>query len=190
MTDIISYGIYNIKTKQTSFNTSDIALDFIIPHELVSCWKQCGIIADFVAQYNAVHYKQQEKVISTVSIITNELIENTVRLSEVSNTLISIALKLTHDSILIETITTATSTSVDIISKFIQQLSDCDVETLFLNQLEKVAQEQNHPHGLGLLSVMKDYQASIGIKVTTLDDTDKYNIYTKILIPNTILESL
>jgi hypothetical protein len=146
-----------------------------VPQELISSWKQCGIIADFIAKYNTVNYSHQDKVISTLSTITNELLENAINFSDSPNALISIALKANNHSVLIETINTATESSVNSIVQFVKLLKKDHSETV---------------QDLGLMRVVKNYDASLGIKVQPLDDANDYNIYVKLLIPNTVLESL
>ena len=184
----ISYGIYNIESEVNDFNTSDVSLDFIIPQDLIANWKKCGIISNFIAQYNAAHYHNPDHAISSLSTITNELIENAINCSDNNNALINISLKSSHNVTLIETINTATNYGSDLMENLVTQLKNTDINTLLLSQIEAASSDTNERlPGIGIINMIKTYEADIGIKIDQLTPLNNYNIAVKMCIQNTHL---
>ena len=64
----------------------------------------------------------------------------------------------------------ATRKDVNSINYFIKMMEEDDIETLFINQIEKnAASPDSKSSGVGLISMMKDYDAKIGIKINPIN---------------------
>ena len=82
---------------------NDVCLTFKIPVEHIQHWKKCSLIANFFGNYQAESYKENKKqIVSTISTISNELLENAIKFSEKDYSDISISIKKHDSSILIQ----------------------------------------------------------------------------------------
>jgi hypothetical protein len=136
-------------------------------------WRNNGLSAEFLGSYWATFFpnderlspNRQEEVSSAVSYIANELLENAMKFNYApSQCVISIALHLHPDHLLFYVRNCIDPASVDSFQAFIQELLSCDPDEMYMQQLEKAAEDETEESHLGLLTMMNDYQATIGFK--------------------------
>ncbi|MGL5059232.1 MAG: DUF6272 family protein [Microcoleus sp.] len=143
-------------------------------------WRNNGLSADFLADYLTTFFpgnedepatiNRQAEIKSAVSYIANELLENAMKFNdETSQYPIDIKLLLESDRVIFSV---ANSISPLAVSKFqadIQELLSCDPSELYIQRLEKnAADESSTTSGLGLLTMLSDYNAKLGWKFETV----------------------
>lgn len=143
-------------------------------------WRNNGLSADFIADYFTTFFPGSQEspfgtnikaeVKSAVSFIANELLENAMRFSdEKSQHPVSIQLHLGSDKMVFLVSNTVTPEQTEKLKAFIEELTLCDPGDLLIRQLEENASQESLTHsGLGLLTMVNDYQAKLGWKFATL----------------------
>lgn len=182
MTSPILLGHYD---HDKIFNeNADLSLDFLVPITFSTYWKRCSIVADFFSNYQS-QFDCSSKNQMILSTIVNELVENAMKFSEGSHKHVSISLRQ-HDSILgIETVNKSTSDHVNNLKAFIERLEKQDIENLFLEQIQSAAISNMDDSGLGLLTLIKDYNAKLGIKLTPSTEKDLFDVFIQVTLKQT-----
>ncbi|MCT7970958.1 slr1658 superfamily regulator [Laspinema olomoucense] len=137
-------------------------------------WRNNGLSADFVANYlstffgdsenqqNPGHKKAESAEI--VNYIANELLENAMKFSD--STLphpTTLEIHLYEDSIILMTKNGINAKQDAELRAFIERLTVSEPEELYLEQLEKNAETDNHSNSrVGYLTIINDYQGKIG----------------------------
>lgn len=139
-------------------------------------WRNNGLSADFLADYLTTFFpgneddpstvNRQAEIKSAVSYIANELLENAMKFNdETSEHPIDIKLQLESDGVIFSVANSISPQAVCKFQTYIQQLLDSDPSELYIEQLEKnAADESSTDSGLGLLTMLNDYNAKIGWK--------------------------
>ncbi|MEZ5672249.1 MAG: ATP-binding protein [Thiotrichaceae bacterium] len=139
-------------------------------------WRNNGLSADFLADYLTTFYPidpndpdsvyKRTEIKSAVSYIANELLENAMKFhDETSLYPISIQMRLREGMLKFCVTNSVHSHSLRKFKTFIQELVDNDPQELYIRKLEQNALEDTHTgSGLGLLTMMNDYTASVGWK--------------------------
>ena len=107
---------------------------------------------------------------AAVSYIANELLENAIKFhSNSANCKIIFGIHFIQDRDMIAAIF-ATNTlelgQLYTLEKFIHKLLTYDLEDLYIHQVEKSLEEGSSESGLGLISMVKDYGAILGWKIS------------------------
>jgi hypothetical protein len=143
-------------------------------------WRNNGLSADFMADYFATFFpgnqdatsetNTQAEVKSAVSFIANELLENAMKFNdETSPHPISIRLQMHSDKLVFTATNSIHPQTVRKFQAFIKELTTADLDELYVRQLEKNAEDDREGgSGLGLLTMMNDYQAKVGWKFETV----------------------
>ncbi|MDX2244766.1 MAG: ATP-binding protein [Leptolyngbyaceae cyanobacterium bins.302] len=137
-------------------------------------WSNYGLSADFLGDYFAAFFpgddipdskiNQRDTVKAAVSYIANELLENAVKYNEDSTNLpISISLYLYDSQIIFRISNYTNQVLVDHYQQFIQELLGSDLDTYYMQQLEKAASGTGES-SMGILTMMNDYGARFGWK--------------------------
>ncbi|MEP0777390.1 DUF6272 family protein [Microcoleus sp. ZQ-A2] len=144
-------------------------------------WRNNGLSADFMADYFATFFPgseeansetaTQNQVKSAVSFIANELLENAMKFNDESlPQQISIRLQMDSHRLVFLATNSVHPQRVKKFQQFIQELSTSDPSELYLHHLEKDTENINENHsGLGLLTMINDYQAKLGWKFEMVD---------------------
>jgi hypothetical protein len=144
-------------------------------------WRNNGLSADFMADYFATFFTgneeanpeiaTQEQVKSAVSYIANELLENAMKFNDESLPQpISIRLQMDSHRLVFLATNSVHPQKVKKFQQFIQELITSDPSELYLRHLEKDTEDINdNPSGLGLLTMINDYQANLGWKFEMVD---------------------
>ncbi|HBB30479.1 MAG TPA: ATP-binding protein [Cyanobacteria bacterium UBA8803] len=139
-------------------------------------WRNNGLSADFLADYLTTFFpgdhndpntvQRQTEIKGAVSYIANELLENAMKFSaETSHYTIRLQLQLESDKIVFFVTNTVTVEGAEKFQSFIKELLDSDPYELYINHLEKQAEEENTTKsGLGFLTMINDYDAQLGWK--------------------------
>jgi hypothetical protein len=135
-------------------------------------WRNNGLSADFLADYMMTFFpgepsskgiSKQVEIKGTVSYIANELLENAMKYSDGnSNQPISLSLYLLNDKLIF---LSTNSVVIDMLEKFqafLAELTTCDPYELYIQKLENSAEDGQS--GLGYLTLLNDYNASLGWK--------------------------
>jgi hypothetical protein len=142
-------------------------------------WRNNGLSADFIANYLTTFFPgeaepnapdKRVEIKSAVSYITNELIENAMKLNdETSKHPVSISLQLHSDRLVFITTNAICQERVRKFQAFLQELTTSDPLDLYIRQLEKNAEDETSTaSGLGFLTMINDYMAKIGWKFEPL----------------------
>lgn len=150
-------------------------------------WRNNGLSADFVADYLIAFFPgsdddlhtqtRQAEIKSAVNFIANELLENAMKFSnEQIHYPIKFGLHLLEETkvtvLLRTTNSLSTSQSQNFIS-FIDEFLHSDSQELYIQQLEKSAEDENSmTSGLGLLTMKNDYLAKLGWKFEKISQND------------------
>ena len=182
------YGTYsNTETKKDNI---ELDIEFSVPMSYLDNWKKCSIVANFFGMYQGLSYKKnKDKVISILSTITNELIENAVKFSSDKNSDVTVKLEKTNSSISIETCNIGNQKNMENLILFTEKLENNNPELIFMKNLEKNLNSNNKSE-LGLISIFKDYTNEIGFKITRTKEKGLYEIYTNIQIEDKKLATL
>ncbi len=148
-------------------------------------WRNNGLSADFLADYlttffpgsdeSASHLNKKAEIQCAVSYIANELLENAMKFSaETQGYPISIQLHLNSEKIIFVTTNSICREKLDGFQAFLKRLSTEDPLQLYIDQLEKNAQEgSSSASGLGFLTMINDYDAKIGWKFQDMNGAQK-----------------
>lgn len=137
-------------------------------------WRNSGLSADFLADYVSTFFPaedtasadRQAEIKDGVSYTANELLENAMKFSyEASKYSVSIALYLQHDHVRFYVTNSIDPQTITGFQKFIKTLLTEDPYDLYIHQLEVNAEDDTEGEsGLGLLTMMNDYEANLAWK--------------------------
>ncbi len=166
-------------------------------------WRANGLSADFIADYLRIFFvgyedkesKKKKKNTAPIPVrsknavkyIANELLENTMKFHE---PLLGyphqaqIMFNLQIDKLIFQVSNTVSAKGRGKLDQVIQTLLTGDPQALYLEQMEANAMDNSeHYSGLGFLSMMCDYSAKIGWKITTIcEDPLCYNVTTMVTL--------
>lgn len=143
-------------------------------------WRNNGLSADFLADYLTTFFpgneddpstvNRQAEIKSAVSYIANELLENAMKFNdETSDYPIDIKLQLESDGLIFSVANSIPPEAVSKFQTYIQELLASNPSELYLKRLEENAADDNCTgSGLGLLTMLVDYNAKIGWKFETV----------------------
>jgi hypothetical protein len=156
-------------------------------------WRNNGLSADFLADYLTTFFPRnddepltvarQAEVKSAVSYIANELLENAMKFNdENSRYPIDIKLQLESDGIIFSVANTIPPQAVGKFQEYIQKLLISDATELYIQQLEKNAVDDSlGDSGLGLLTMLNDYNVKIAWKFQTVQQEPEVITVTTIV---------
>lgn len=161
-------------------------------------WRTNGLSADFMADYFATFFPGkkgasdeadlQAEVKSAVSFIGNELLENSMKFSdEILDYPISLTLQMHNDKLVFIATNSVKSQGIEKFQAFVQELATADTDELYLRHLEQngldeeVCSQDKEISGLGLLTMVNDYQAKLGWKFEAIQNvSDALSVTTMV----------
>jgi len=165
------YFGYN-DTEELSIIHSDVSLTFKIPVEHLTSWKKCSLIANFFGNYQAESYKDNKKqIISTISTISNELIENAIKFSEKDYSEISISIKKHESSILIQVSNIANDTNTERLKNTLSKIYNKNISAFQIEKINRNAIDNTSFSEIGLINIAKDFSDKVGAKITPIENT-------------------
>lgn len=144
-------------------------------------WRTNGLSADFMADYFATFFPGDEEtssgtniqaeVKSAASFIANELLENAMKFNdESSHYPITLSLQMDSHQLVFFATNSIHRYAVSKFQALIEELTQSDPSELYIRHLEKSSEDENETSGLGLLTMMNDYQAQLGWKFETVQE--------------------
>ncbi|MTF39176.1 DUF6272 family protein [Cyanobacterium aponinum UTEX 3222] len=141
-------------------------------------WRNNRLSAYFIADYFTTflplddsQIEEQKRIHeskSAVSYVANELLENAMKYNyEEAHSQIKFGVHFLQNSSLIAVVFASNSVTVNNQKKlenFIHKLQNNDPENLYIEHLEKNALEEDQCSGLGILTIINDYNGEIGWK--------------------------
>ena len=162
-------------------------------------WRSNRLSANFMADYfsNFIQVDEddpaQKRRIKegkgAVSFVANELLENAIKFNDRgTNFKIKFGIYFIEEADITAVLFATNSVSaegLDKFQKFIQELLCSDPEKLYVQQIEKSAQEENSGEsGLGFLTMINDYSAKLGWKFEIVQkDPKMIAVTTMVLVP-------
>lgn len=148
------------------------------PHSLPlkQRWRNNGLSADFIADYLTTFFpanqdepatvERQLQLKTAVNYIANELIDNALKFNEEkSDYPVKFGLHLLEDRLVLISTNCVSPKALDNFYEFVNQLKKTDLESFYIHQLEKGAEEDSQESQLGILTMMQDYLATVGWKI-------------------------
>jgi hypothetical protein len=162
-------------------------------------WRSNRLSANFMADYFSSFFPVDEddpaqkrrikESKGAVSYVANELLENAIKFNnQGTNFKIKFGIYFIEEADLTAVLFATNSVSaegLDKFQKFIQKLLYSDPEKLYVQQIEKSAEEENSgASGLGFLTMINDYSAKIGWKFEIVQKEPKMiAVTTMVLVP-------
>ncbi len=161
-------------------------------------WENNELSADFIADYyKNFHVDQQESMGSqpdefdtenirdAVKYIANELLENAMKFQlGDAGVAAKIVLSLYDDEIIFSITNSLDAQQLDIFNTYIQHFTNNDPQTLYFDTMRASAKEENLENsGMGLLSMVCDYGATLGWKFNPTDNPDRMTVTTMACLP-------
>ncbi len=139
-------------------------------------WRNNGLSADFIADYLTTFFpanqdepatvERQLQLKTAVNYIANELIDNALKFNdEKSDYPVKFGLHLLEDRLVLISTNCVSPKALDNFYEFVNQLKKTDLESFYIHQLEKGAEEDSQESQLGILTMMQDYLATVGWKI-------------------------
>ena len=145
-------------------------------------WRNNGLSADFVANYLCTFFPGHDEsdasedhhleVKSAVSYVANELFENAMKYcDEKASYPITFHVRLETDKIFLFIDNSVIPARAEKFKEFIRELLDSDPNELYIEQLEKNADQDDNTtsSGLGFITMMTDYSAKLAWKFQTIE---------------------
>jgi hypothetical protein len=162
-------------------------------------WRSNRLSANFMADYfsnflpvdedDPAQKRRIKESKGAVSYVANELLENAIKFNnQGTNFKIKFGIYFIEEADLTAVLFATNSVSaegLDKFQKFIQELLCSDPEKLYVQQIEKSAEEENSgASGLGFLTMINDYSAKIGWKFEIVQKEPKMiAVTTMVLVP-------
>jgi hypothetical protein len=162
-------------------------------------WRSNRLSANFMADYfsnflpvdegDPSQKRRIKESKGAVSYVANELLENAIKFNDQgTNFKIKFGIYFIQEADMTAVLFATNSVSaegLDKFQKFIQELLCSDPEKLYVQQIEKSAEEENsEASGLGFLTMINDYSAKIGWKFEIVQkDPKMIAVTTMVLVP-------
>lgn len=162
-------------------------------------WRSNRLSANFMADYfsnflpvdedDPAQKRRIKESKGAVSYVANELLENAIKFNnQGTNFKIKFGIYFIEEADLTAVLFATNSVSaegLDKFQKFIQELLCSDPEKLYVQQIEKSAEEENSgASGLGFLTMINDYSAKLGWKFEIVQkDPKMIAVTTMVLVP-------
>jgi hypothetical protein len=162
-------------------------------------WRSNRLSANFMADYfsnflpvdedDPAQKRRIKESKGAVSYVANELLENAIKFNnQGTNFKIKFGIYFIEEADLTAVLFATNSVSaegLDKFQKFIQELLCSDPEKLYVQQIEKSAEEENSgASGLGFLTMINDYSAKLGWKFEIVQKEPKMiAVTTMVLVP-------
>ena len=162
-------------------------------------WRSNRLSANFMADYffnflpvdenDPAQKRRIKESKGAVTYVANELLENAIKFNnQATNFKIKFGIYFIEEADLTAVLFATNSVSaegLDKFQKFIQELLCSDPEKLYVQQIEKSAEEENSgASGLGFLTMINDYSAKLGWKFEIVQKEPKMMaVTTMVLVP-------
>jgi len=151
-------------------------------------WRTNGLSADFLGDYvknffpgdSSAALNKQTEVRHAVSFVSNELLENAMKYSDKSaGQPINLEVHLFSNRLIFLSKNSVHQNEIANFQTYLQKITTGDVGEMYINQVEKsVDVDESESSGLGYLTMIMDYKASLGWKFEQISDNNPINIVT------------
>lgn len=172
----------SVQTNQNVGNESELPfmIKLTLPaHNLLNDWKQCSMLANYIAEYVGYQYPQQERAENLISTITNELLEAITSLAPEHSDL-TITLQQSAEGLQLDTNHHIHANLASPYLKFLNSLSQPGHEDQYLDMLTTEDTPELYFNQLGLLMLTHDFGATFTNCST--EQTDR--VCTQLFIAN------
>ena len=147
----------------------------ILPLDLVTEWRRCGMIADFMADYMVHAFEKRAVARSILSTVMNELVENAAKFSADSRTPARASIRHHGDFVHLETRNVAVEAHVERLRTLLRDLARGDPVAVWRARIEGRL-------GLGIAMLARDYGATIGATTTRAGDGGSYTVCLRVSV--------
>lgn len=154
----------------------------LLPLDFVAHWGRCGMTADYMAHFFAYNFENASVAQNITSTVLNELVENIVKFSADKRREVSVMLTHYGESVCITTRNSTNSARADTLAALVERLVSEDLEAMFLQQIEQTAAGSRPASGLGLLTLMRDYHAQLGVRIIPSLDSELFETIVQVTL--------
>ncbi len=154
MSDLIVLGAFPEPRSQP---LSAIELE-VVPIDLVTEWRRCGMVADFMADYMVHAFERRDVARSILSTVANELVENAAKFSSNKRTAAHVSIRHHGEVVHAEVRNQASEKHVQSLRDVLLELARDEATAVFRRRMED-------RRGLGLALLARDYGATVGATV-------------------------
>jgi len=163
-------------------------------------WENNGLSADFISEYFKIFYVSRqeengdilndillENLQNSVKYVANELLENAMKFQApiIYPTAARIFLSLYNDKLVFYIKHNITAQQAESFEIFIKKILENDPQALYMEAMRESAREENaHRSGIGLLSMICDYNAKLGWKFESIDGVPLVTVTTMVTLEN------
>jgi len=163
-------------------------------------WENNGLSADFISEYFKIFYVSRqeengdilndillENLQNSVKYVANELLENAMKFQApiIYPTAARIFLSLYNDKLVFYIKHSITAQQAESFEIFIKKVLENDPQALYMEAMRESAREENaHRSGIGLLSMICDYNAKLGWKFESIDGVPLVTVTTMVTLEN------
>jgi hypothetical protein len=140
-------------------------------------WKRCNMLANYIAEYVAYQFNQQERVENIISTIANELLEAIVRLAPAQTPLHIRCLQF-ENGLQLDTEHGIRAEAMQPYQMFLKDLLTEDIDQLYLDLLTTEDEPIEYFNQLGLVMIPHDF----GVKLTSYQLENADRICTHIFV--------
>ncbi len=152
-------------------------------------WRNNGLSADFLADYLTTFFPTDDndpssiaremELKSAVSYIANELLENAMKFYNPTDDYpVTLQVKLYNDHLVLSVTNSIQPENIIKFQSVIHDLQHIEPHELYVRQIELASENGGESSGLGLLTMIDDYQAKIGWKFDTIQKEPEQIIVT------------
>lgn len=134
----------------------------VVPIDLVTEWRRCGLVADFMADYMVHAFERRDAARSILSTVANELVENAAKFSSNKRAAAQVAIRHHDEVVHAEVRNQATEKHVQGLREVLADLARGDATAVFHRRVERRL-------GLGLALLARDYGAMVGATIEPAD---------------------
>jgi hypothetical protein len=151
----------------------------ILSDDLFRNWRRVSLSSDFLARYYSYYFPYREKARGTlsrdsaenmISFVLNELMENTAKYSDAKDKSVSVQVWLLERMLLFSVSNFITGKLYGPFSALAKEILTGNTEELYLKRLERNTEEGGGGSGLGYLTLINDYGATLGFKFEKAGD--------------------
>ncbi len=156
------------------------SVEFTFPaQDFQTDWKQCSLLANYIAAYTAYQFQQQERAENIISTIANELLEAVVYLAPPHSDL-SIQVAQQESGLQLRSSHLIRTELVAAYTTFLTNLAPGPADQSYLNLLITPKTPAHYFNQLGLMMVSHDF----GAQLTRLPLSSPERFCTQLFIPN------
>jgi len=166
--------------QQTESNEPPFTIKLTLPAKnLLNDWKQCSMLANYIAEYVGYQYPQQERAENLISTITNELLEAITSLAPENSDLV-ITLQQLAGGLQLDTDHNIRADLSSPYLSFLKSLNQPGNEEQYISMLTTENTPDLYFNQLGLLMLTHDFGASFSNCPTERSD----RVCTQLFIAN------